>query len=50
MPQVEIGKAPIIAVCMRNFIKENYLMIVKNIFIIVDASNITKYKRKFKKL
>ena len=46
----EIGKAPIIAVCMRNFIKENYLMIVKNIFIIVDASNITKYKRKFKKL
>ena len=30
--------------------KENNLMTVKNIFIIVDASNITKYKRKFKKL
>ena len=46
----EIGKAPIIAVCMRNFIKENNLMTVKNIFIIADASSITKYKRRFKKL
>ena len=46
----EIGKAPIIAICIRNFMKENNLMTVKNIFIIVDASNITKYKRKFKKL
>ena len=32
----EIGKAPIIAVCIRNFMKENNLMIVKNIFIIAD--------------
>ena len=46
----EIGKAPIITVCMRNFIKENNLMTVKNIFIIADASSITKYKRSFKKL
>ena len=46
----EIGKAPIIAVCIRNFMKENNLMTVKNIFIIADPSNITKYKRKFKKL
>ena len=46
----EIGKAPIIAVCMRNFIKENNLMTVKNIFITADASSITKYKRKFKKI
>ena len=46
----EIGKAPIIVVCIRNFVKENNLMAVKNIFIIADACNITKYKRKFKKL
>ena len=46
----ESGKAPIIAVCMRNFIKENNLTTVKNIFIIADASTITKYKRRFKKL
>ena len=46
----EIGKAPIIVVCIRNFIKENNLMTVKKIFIIADASNKTKYKRKFKKL
>ena len=46
----EIGKAPTIAACMRNFIKENNLMTVKNIFIIADASSITKYKRRFKKL
>ena len=46
----EIGKAPIIAVCTRNFIKENNLITVKNIFIIADASSITKYKRRFKKL
>ena len=46
----EIGKAPIIAVCIRNFMKENNLMTVKNIFITADPSNITKYKRKFKKL
>ena len=43
----EIGKAPTIAVCMRNFIKENNLVTVKNIFIIADASSITKYKRRF---
>ena len=42
-----IGKAPMIAVCIINFIKENNLMTVQNIFIIADASNITKYKRKF---
>ena len=46
----EIGKVPIIAVCTRNFIKENNLMTVKNIFIMADASSITKYKRRFKKL
>ena len=46
----EIRKAPIIAVCIRNFMKENNLMTVKNIFITADPSNITKYKRKFKKL
>ena len=46
----EIGKARVIAVCIRNFVKENNLMTVKNIFIIGDASNITKYKRKFQKL
>ena len=45
----EIGKAPIIAVCIRNVMKENNLMTVKNIFIIADPSNITKYKPKFKK-
>ena len=44
----EIGKASIAGVCIRNFIKENNLMTVKNIFIIPDASNITKYKRKLK--
>ena len=43
----EIGKALTIAVCMRNFIKENNLVTVKNIFIIADASSITKYKRRF---
>ena len=42
-----IGKAPMIAVYIINFIKENNLMAVQNIFIIADASNITKYKRKF---
>ena len=46
----EIGKASVIAVCIRNFLKENNLMTVKNIFIIVDRSHITKHKRKFKKL
>ena len=46
----EIVKAPVIAFCIRNFLKENNLMRVKNIFIIADPSNITKYKRKFKKL
>ena len=46
----EIGKVPIIAVCIRNFIKENNLITVKNIFIIADVFNITKYKQKFKKL
>ena len=46
----EIEKAPIIEVSMRNFTKENNLMTVKNIFIIADASSITKYKRRFKKL
>ena len=46
----EIGKAPIIAVCMRNVVKENNLMTEKNIFIIADASSIPKYKRRFKKL
>ena len=39
----EIGKAPIIAVCMRSFIKENNLMTVENIFIIADVSSITRY-------
>ena len=37
-------------VCIRNFLKENNLMTVKNRFIIADPSNITKYKQKFKKL
>ena len=46
----EIRKAPIIAVCIRNFMKENDLMTMKNIFIIADPSNISKYKQKFKKL
>ena len=46
----ENGKAPKIAVCMRNFIKENNLITLKNIFIIADASSTTKYKRRFKKL
>ena len=49
-PVKEIGQAPITAVCIKNFMKENNLMTVKNIFIIADASNRTKYKRKFKKL
>ena len=35
----EIGKAPIIAVCIRNFMTENNLMTVKNIFITADPSN-----------
>ena len=43
----EIVKAPVIAICTRNFLKENSLMTVKNVFIIADASNITKYKRTF---
>ena len=46
----EIGKVPNIAVCMRNFIKENNLMTVNNILIIADASSTTKYKRMFKNL
>ena len=46
----KIGKVAMKAVGIRNFMKENNLMIVKNIFIIPDPSNITKYKRKFKKL
>ena len=46
----EIVKVPVIAVCIRNFLKENSLMTVKNIFVIADPSNINKYKRKFKKL
>ena len=33
----KIGKTPIIAVCIRNFMKENNLMIAKNIFIIADS-------------
>ena len=49
-PVKEIGQAHITAVCIKNFMKENNLMTVKNIFIIADASNRTKYKRKFKKL
>ena len=43
----EIGIAPIVAVCIRNFLKENNLMTVKNILVIADPSNITKNKRKF---
>ena len=35
----EIGKAPMIAVCIRNFMTENNLMTVKNIFITADPSN-----------
>ena len=50
----EIGKAsvklPVIVVCIRNFLKENNLMTVKNIFIIADPCNITKYKRNFNNL
>ena len=38
----EIVKAPVIAICIRNFLKENSLMTVKNVFIIADTSNITK--------
>ena len=44
-PVKEIGQAPITAVCIKNFMKENNLMTVKNIFIIADASNRTKYKK-----
>ena len=40
----EIGKATITAVCIRNFMKEDNLMTVKNIFVIADPSNVTKYK------
>ena len=40
----EIGKATIIAVCIRNFMKEDNLMTVKNTFVIADPSNVTKYK------
>ena len=46
----ETDNAPVIAVCIRNVLKENNLMTVKNIFVIADLSNMTKYKRKFKKL
>ena len=46
----EIVKAHVIAARIRNFPKEISLITVKNIFIIADPSNITKYKRKFKKL
>ena len=45
----ETGKAAVIAVYIRNFLKENNIMGVKNIFITADLSNITsKYKRKLK--
>ena len=43
----EIGIAPVVAVCIRNFLKENNLMTVKNILVIAGPSNITKNKRKF---
>ena len=43
----EIGKALVIDICIRNFLKENSFMTVKNVFIIADPSNITNYKRKF---
>ena len=43
----EIGKVPVIAVCIRNFLKENNLMTVKNIFILADPSYITTCKRKY---
>ena len=43
----EIGKAPVIAVCIRNFLKENNLMTVKNIFILADPSYMTICKRKY---
>ena len=46
----EIEKAPLAAVCVRNVLKENNLTTVNNGFTIADPSNITKYKRKFKKL
>ena len=37
--------------CLHQKLPErNSLMAVKNIFIIADPSNITKYKRRFKKL
>ena len=44
----EIGKAPIIVVCIRNFVKENNLMTVKNIFVIADSSNITNINKSLK--
>ena len=46
----EIVKATVTDVCIKNFLKENILMTVKNILIIAYPSNITKYKRNFKKL
>ena len=46
----EIGKAPVIPVWIGNFLKENNLMTVEDIFIISDPSDITEYRRKFKNL
>ena len=46
----QIGKAAVGSVWIRDFLKENNLTTVKNIFIIADPCNINKYKRKFKKL
>ena len=46
----ETGKAAVIAVYIKNFLKENNLVRVKNIFITADLSIITtKYKQKLKK-
>ena len=45
--QFVTGKAPVIAVYIRNFLKKNILMTVMNIIIIADPPNI--FKRKFKK-
>ena len=44
----EIGKAPVVAVCIRNFQKENNLMTVKSIFIIADPSNKLNIKESIK--
>ena len=44
MESVKELQQTIIAVCIRNFVKEDNLMTVKNIFVIADPSNVTKYK------